>query len=268
MKVKVNEIEIDIDGDASLQDVVKKFKPGSDVCIVNGFPAAPDTLLKEKDEVVLIRRGEVPSESEMEALIRARHTPGVHEKLKCGIVGIAGLGGLGSNVAISLARMGIGKLIVADFDVVEPSNLNRQQYAIRHIGMKKTEAMREVLSEVNPYTKIDTYDVFLDSSNIPEIFAPVQVLVECFDRAENKSMLIRAAAERLPRSYVIGASGVAGWGGSNEIRTVRLSENLYMVGDFQSAAGPGRGLMAPRVSIAANHQANMAVSILMGEPEI
>ena len=128
----------------------QEIKPDADVLVVNGFPSSPDTLLKEKDEVIFIRRGEIPKAEELEALMVSRHTPGVHARLKKATVGIAGLGGLGSAVTIALARVGIGKLILVDFDLVEPSNLNRQHYAVGHIGLAKPDAMGRILDEINP----------------------------------------------------------------------------------------------------------------------
>jgi len=214
--------------------------------------------------VVLIRRGEVPSRGELEALMAARHTPGVHERMRSARVGVAGLGGLGSVVATALARVGVGELVLVDFDVVEPSNLNRQHYRIEDIGRPKTEAMVGQLASVNPCVRVIAHRVVLDEKNLFEIFEGVDVLVECLDRPEAKVMLIQAAAECLPNAFVVGASGVAGYGESNLIQTRRLGNRVYMVGDLISAAEPGRGLMAPRVGIAAHHQANLVVSLLMG----
>jgi len=263
IKIKVNEKEFVLKGNVTLGDIVSEFKPGADILLVNGIPTVHGTVLKHGDVVVIIMRGEIPSKSELEYLMVSRHTAGVHAKLKKATIGIAGLGGLGSHTAIALARVGIGKLIIADYDVVEPSNLNRQQYGIRHIGIKKTEALKDILEQINPYMKIYARDIILDQFNIPEIFQTADIIIECLDSAESKSILIRSALSGLPKAYVIGASGVAGFGKSNDIRSIRLSNKLFMVGDFKTGAGPGSGLMAPRVGIAAYHQANLAISILM-----
>jgi len=233
-------------------------------------PAPPvptvDVIIESGDRIVLIRRGEIPPADELETCMVARHSPKVHAIMKRATVGIAGLGGLGSNVAIALARMGIGMLVLADFDVVEPSNLNRQQYSTEHLGMLKTEAMALILAGINPYLSVVTWKVVLDAKNIPTIFGQVDIVVECFDRAEAKAMIIEVVTRSLPDTYLIGASGVAGYGLSNAIQTVRLGEKTYMVGDLCSAAEPGRGLMAPRVGIAAYHQANLVVSLLVDGP--
>jgi sulfur carrier protein ThiS adenylyltransferase len=195
----------------------------------------------------------------------ARHTPGVHQKIKESVVGIAGLGGLGSAVAIALARIGVGTLILVDFDVVEPSNLNRQQYFIHQVGMPKVEALRENLSKINPYVRIQTYPEKLDRKNVERIFGKAIVVVEAFDRAEEKAMLINVLSEKMPEIYIVAASGVAGYGDNNEIRTTRFSSKIFIVGDQRTAAQPGVGLMAPRVGIAAHHQANLVLRILLGE---
>jgi len=195
----------------------------------------------------------------------ARHTPKIHQKIKSSVVGIAGLGGLGSTVAIALARLGIGSLILVDFDIVEPSNLNRQQYFIHQIGMKKVEALKENISKINPYVKVKTYNEKLNPTNIERIFKEAFVIVEAFDRAEEKAMLINVISERMPDKYIVAASGVAGYGDNNEIKTVRFSSKIFIIGDQKTPAKPGVGLMAPRVGIAAHHQANTVLRILLGE---
>ncbi|MBC8420039.1 MAG: sulfur carrier protein ThiS adenylyltransferase ThiF [Desulfobacterales bacterium] len=263
INVQINEQNRSVPDGLTVGSLRDQERPGADVLVVNGFPCGPDTEVKEGDQVVFIRRGETPKEEELESLMVARHTPGVHSRMKGSAVGVAGLGGLGSNVAVALVRMGIGTLILADFDLVEPSNLNRQQYSIEHIGMPKTDAMTQILLDINPYTRVITHDVSLDRNNIPQIFQNVDVIVECLDRAEAKAMFIQTVLELLPETYIIGASGLAGYGDSNNIQSIRLGEKIFMVGDLVTPAEPGRGLMAPRVGIAAHHQANLVVSLLM-----
>jgi sulfur carrier protein ThiS adenylyltransferase len=247
----------------TLARVAKKFLPSADVFVVNGYPQDPGYVVKKKDRVVLIQKGRILSEGELETLLVARHSPGVHERVRKATVGIAGLGGLGSAAAISLARTGIGRIILADFDVVEPSNLNRQQYLVKHLGQRKTEALSEILAEVNPYVEVTTFNLELNPQNIPEVFRSADIILECFDDAQAKSMLLGSVRETLPQAYLVLASGLAGYGDSNSIRTRRMGERTYVVGDLKSAAGPGQGLMAPRVGIAAHHQANLVISLLM-----
>jgi sulfur carrier protein ThiS adenylyltransferase len=233
--------------------------------IYNGFPVTSDVTLKQGDAIVFIQQGETPSAEEFECFMMARHTPGIHQKIKKSVVGIAGLGGLGSAIAIALARVGVGKLILVDFDVVEPSNLNRQQYFVHQIGMPKTEALRKNIAAINPYVEVQTHQERLDRNNGERIFREAEVVVEAFDRAEEKAMLINLVSEKMPDKYVVAASGVAGYGDSNEIKTIRFSSKIFIVGDQKTAAEPGVGLMAPRVGIAAYHQANTVLRILLGE---
>jgi sulfur carrier protein ThiS adenylyltransferase len=263
--IKVNEKKVSIPPNFSLFDLKNQFKPNADVVIYNGFPANSDRPLKEGDEIVFIKKGEIPSPEEFECFMTARHTPGIHQKIKKSVVGIAGLGGLGSAIAIALARIGVGKLILVDFDVVEPSNLNRQQYFVHQIGMPKVEALQKNIATINPYVKVQTYQEKLDRNNVERIFEEVVVVVEAFDHAEEKAMLINAVSEKMPDKYIVAASGVAGYGENNEIKTVRFSSKIFIVGDQKTAAQPGVGLMAPRVGIAAHHQANTVLRILLGE---
>lgn len=265
IKIKLNEKELSIPSSFSLFQLREKFKPDADVLIYNGYPLQSDCQLKDGDEIVLIKKGEKPSQEEFEYLMMARHTPGIHEKVKKSIIGIAGLGGLGSTVAVALTRVGIGKLILADFDIVEPSNLNRQQYFSDQIGMPKVYALCETLLRINPYVKIETYNEKIDRNNVERIFKEADIVVEALDRAEEKVMLINAISEKLPEKYIVAASGVAGFGDNNEIKTVRFSSKIFIIGDQKTEARPGVGLMAPRVGIAAHHQANTVLRIILGE---
>ncbi len=223
MKVKINERETSVPSDITLFALKDRLKPSAEVMIYNGFPVDSDRPLREGDEIVLIKKGEIPLPEEFESLMVARHTPGIHQKIKKSVVGIAGLGGLGSVVAIALARVGVGKLILVDFDVVEPSNLNRQQYLVHQIGMPKTEALKKNIADINPYVKIETCREKLDRNNVETIFKEAQVVVEAFDKAEEKAMLINVVTEKMPDKYIVAASGVAGYGDDNEIKTIRFS---------------------------------------------
>jgi sulfur carrier protein ThiS adenylyltransferase len=265
IQIKLNEKEITVRVQETLFDLKSQYKPRADVIIYNGFPVATDRPLRQGDEVVLIQKGEVPAAEEFECLMMARHTPGVHRKIKKAVVGVAGLGGLGSAIAIALARVGVGRLILVDFDVVEPSNLNRQQYFVHQIGMAKVEALQENLAKINPYVKTEPIHEKLDSNNVCRIFKGADVVVEAFDRADQKAMLINVISDRMPETYLVAASGVAGYGDNNEIQTVRFSSRIFISGDQKTAAQPGIGLMAPRVGIAAHHQANTVLRILLGE---
>jgi len=266
--LKINEKEVIVSSEKTLWQLKAEFQPTADLVIYNGFPVTSDRLLEEGDEIVLIKKGEVPSSEEFECLMMSRHTPGVHQKIRKSVVGIAGVGGLGSAVAVALARIGIGTLILVDFDIVEPSNLNRQQYFVDQIGMLKVEALRDNLSRINPYVRIKIFPDKIDPDNVERLFGEAQVVVEAFDRADQKAMLINAISERMSETYIVAASGVAGYEANNEIQTIRFSSRIFIVGDQKTEARPGVGLMAPRVGIAAHHQANLVLRILLGEEKV
>jgi len=263
MKIKVNERPAEAKAGETLFGLRDRIKPDADVVILNGAAMNADAPLAAGDEISLITRGEKPSAEELEALMASRHTPGVHTKVKAATVGIAGLGGLGSAIAVALARVGVGKLIVADFDVVEPSNLNRQQYFVDQIGLLKTEALVANLRKINPYVEVEAHAVKLTPENIFPLFGTVDVMIEAFDRADQKAMLMQAFAAQKPVVPFIGASGMAGFGPEETIGVKKMGANIYIVGDLTTGARPGCGLMAPRVGIAAHMQANLALRLIV-----
>lgn len=267
MIIYLNEIRLQVDKCITVFKLRELYRKDSDIVILNGFPIDKDMNLNEGDRVTLIKRGEIPSKDELEALMIARHTPLVHEKVKSSKVLIAGLGGLGSSVALALARVGIGHLRIVDFDVVEPSNLNRQQYFVRHIGMKKAFALKELIEDINPFIEVEAIDRYIDGSNLKELCSDVDVAVEAFDKADNKAMLVNYMRKNLPDKKVVVASGMAGYHSSNSIVTRKVFKNIYLVGDGKNEARIGEGLMAPRVGVAAHHQANMVLRLLLGEFE-
>jgi sulfur carrier protein ThiS adenylyltransferase len=265
MQIKVNEQAHSFEENASLGAVRDRIKSDADLLIVNGYPASAETVLNNGDQVVLIKRGEAPEAEEFDALLTARHTPGVHATVKDATIGIAGVGGLGSAIAIALARTGVGHLIIADFDLVEPSNLNRQQYFIDQIGLPKVYALRDTLARINPHVRVTACHLRLTPQNIAEVFGHAQVLVEAFDLADQKVMLIENFATRFPDKPMVTGSGMAGYGPANTVLTQQVAKNLYLCGDATTAAAPGTGLMAPRVGVAAHHQANAVLRLLLGE---
>lgn len=173
-------------------------------------------------------------------------------------VGIAGAGGLGSNIAMLLARAGIGKLIISDFDVVSVSNLNRQAFNLDQVGLPKVEALAQNIRRVNPYIELDTYNVRLDEENIPKLYHSVDIMIEAFDTANAKAMLIECCTRHFPDLEIICASGLAGFGRGEDIRIMR-SGNLHIVGDLVSELSPGIAPIATRVMIVAAMQANLAL---------
>ncbi len=178
-------------------------------------------------------------------------------------VGIAGAGGLGSNCAIALARSGVGTLVICDFDYVETSNLNRQYYFSRQTGKPKVLALKENISEIDSKINVIISTEKLYESNIPEIFNGCNLLIEALDSAEMKQMFIETVQTKLQDIPVIAGSGLAGWGRSNDLRCRKLDKTLYVCGDESSNDSSETPVMAPRVGIVANMQANLAVELLM-----
>lgn len=178
-------------------------------------------------------------------------------------VGIAGAGGLGSNCAVALARSGIGHLIIADHDIIDIGNLNRQYYFIDQVGMKKTEALKENIRRINPDTRIDIYNTELTRDNIPVIFRDCDIIVEALDQSEMKEMLAETILSVWPERPLIIGSGLAGYGKTNKLKERTIGNTLIACGDEESETSDDLPPMAPRVGIVANMQANAVVEILM-----
>lgn len=179
-------------------------------------------------------------------------------------VTIAGLGGLGSNIAIFLTRCGVGHLHLIDFDHVEASNLNRQQYRVGDLGRPKTEALREILLSINPYTEVKTDAVRVDETNASDLLRDSDCICEAFDKPDSKAMLVNQALLHFPDTPLVSGVGMAGCGPSNLIRTRRVSRNFWVCGDGVSDVNKVGTLFAPRVAICAGHQGNLIIELLLG----
>jgi sulfur carrier protein ThiS adenylyltransferase len=193
-----------------------------------------------------------------------RNVPGSTSVLETCTVGVAGCGGLGSNAAVSLARAGIGGLILADFDLVEESNLNRQAFFLDDIGAPKVAALAGYLRRINPAIRLMLHDIRLEAAVVAEVFGAADLLLEAFDRAESKRWLIEAWCRAFPDRPVVAASGLSGLGKTEGMRVHRAGR-IVVCGDESSDLS--EGLCAPRVAIAANMQANVAVELLVGRAD-
>ncbi len=209
----------------------------------------------------------IPSKEDMQRALEARHGKDLQQKFTNSTVAICGLGGLGSNIAVSLARAGIGKLILVDFDKVDISNLHRQQYKADQIGRFKTEALAENLREIAPYIQVETHAVRMTEENFEALLSEADLICEAFDGAETKAMLVNGVLEKLHTKYLIAASGMAGLGSANSIQTRRITNRFYLCGDGISDVADDIGLVAPRVMLCAAHQAHMVLRILSGNFE-
>lgn len=185
-------------------------------------------------------------------------------RLKDKVVGIAGCGGLGSNCAIALARVGVGRLIIADYDKIEILNLNRQYFFTDQVGKAKVLALKENISRIDPFIKVETHEIQLNERNIPIVFKDCDVITEAFDRADMKQMIIETVLEKMPDRYLVCGSGLAGWGENNSIGTT-VSGKLYIIGDGVKEVSDEYPPLAPRVGIVANMQANLVLEILLGK---
>ena len=210
----------------------------------------------------------MPSKDEWIKALNDRHGEDLQSKISSTTVGICGLGGLGSNIAIALARAGIGKLILIDFDKVDITNLHRQQYKASQVGMYKTEALRENLKEINPYLETEIQTVCVTEENAKELLKECDIICEAFDNAECKAMLTNFVLEEMPDKYLVAASGMAGMGSANSIHTRKVTKRFYLCGDEISDVSEGIGLVSTRVMICAAHQAHTVLRLISNEFEV
>lgn len=207
------------------------------------------------------------TEKEWYSTLEKRHGADLQRKFSSACVAVCGLGGLGSNVAVSLARSGVGTLLLIDFDKVDMSNLHRQQYAVSQLGMCKTDAMKQTLAEIAPYCNVITHTVKLKEDNL-SLIADCDVVCECFDNTEYKAMLVNEVSEYYPEKYIVAASGMSGLHTGNTIQTKKFGKRLYICGDGTSDVADDGTLFAPRVMLCAAHQANTVLRIIAGEFDV
>ncbi len=207
----------------------------------------------------------IPSREAMQKALEDRIGKSLMEKFSRGVVAICGLGGLGSNIAISLARSGVGKLILVDFDRVDMGNLNRQQYKVSQLGMEKPTALFENLREIAPYVEIEAHCTKLDEANFSSILSSAQVICEAFDVPEDKSKLANFVLENPRDKVLISSSGMAGIDSANKIKTRKIAENFYICGDGVSDVDIHGTLFAPRVMLCAAHQSHLALQVIAGQ---
>ncbi|MBP5648816.1 MAG: thiamine biosynthesis protein ThiF [Clostridia bacterium] len=206
-------------------------------------------------------------EKELIEALKKRHGEELAGTFLESSVAICGLGGLGSNIAIALARSGVGRLILIDFDRVDVSNLHRQQYKTSQVGMLKAEALKENLKEIAPFVKLECYAEKVTEENAARLLEKASIVIEAFDKAEEKAKLVNFALENMPDKIIIGGSGMAGGGSGNLIRVRRIRKNFYLCGDNKTDVGGGERLFAPRVMMCASLMALTALRIIMGEME-
>lgn len=199
------------------------------------------------------------------AALDERHTTEVRKKLWEARVGIAGIGGLGSNTATALARAGVGHIHIVDDDEVDLPNINRQAYFYRHVGRKKTDALTEIIHDINPYIEVTADCVRVTEETVAEIFSGDKIICEAFDKAENKAAFVNGVLASLPDAVLVSGIGMAGYSDTNLIRTRKITNHFYVCGDEKNGLESGQKLMAPRVTACSAHQANMVIRLILGE---
>lgn len=210
----------------------------------------------------------IPSKEEWIKALNDRHGIEFQEKISSTTVAVCGLGGLGSNIAIALARASIGKLILIDFDKVDITNLHRQQYKANQMGMTKTEALQNNLKEINPYLETKIHTICLDESNAKDVLADADIICEAFDNAEAKANIVNFVLSEMPDKYIVAASGMAGLDSANLIKTRKVSKRFYLCGDEVNDIKDGIGLVSTRVMLCAAHQAHTVLRIIAEEYEV
>ena len=208
--------------------------------------------------------GNIPSREEFKNALIQKQGEQITDKLAQATVAVCGLGGLGSNVAINLVRAGIKKLILVDFDCVDVTNLQRQQYKAFQVGVPKADALVENLKEIAPYVELEAYNEKIAEGNIDKFVKEADVICEAFDDPEAKSLLVNEVLEKYPQKYLVAASGMAGTDDANSITTRKVSKHFYLCGDGKSDVSQGLALLAPRVQICAAHQALTIIRIISG----
>ncbi len=202
------------------------------------------------------------TKEEWSKALTKRHGEELQKKFSRATVAICGLGGLGSNIATSLARAGIGKLILIDFDCVDITNLHRQQYKANQIGRYKTEALAENIKEIAPYIELKINTVCVTEGNATCLLKDADIICEAFDAAECKAMLTNLVLEAMPDKFLVAASGMAGLGSANTIKTRKITSKFYLCGDEVSEVKDDIGLVSSRVMLCAAHQAQTVLRIL------
>lgn len=210
----------------------------------------------------------IPTKEEMTKALEIRQGVKLQRKFSSAAAAVCGLGGLGSNIAVSLARAGIGRLILIDYDRVDITNLHRQQYKASQVGRYKTEALSDCLREIAPYVVLETHTARIAENNAVDLLKDADVVCEAFDNAECKAMLTNIVLEKMPAKYLVAASGMAGIGTANSIRTRKITDRFYLCGDEVSEVSEAGGLLSSRVMLCAAHQAHAVLRILAGEFEV
>lgn len=233
------------------------------VVIVDGYQVGREYVFINGDNVIAIDKYKMPTAEQWESMTFARNGVKVNNAIINSRILIAGLGGIGSNLAVNLARLGIRKLHLIDYDTVDASNLNRQCYYVCDIGEYKTSALVGQLKQINPYADFTYENLKIDDTNVNKLLANCDIVCECFDNPTSKAIIVNNALKY--GKITVACSGMAGYGKAEDIKLKHAMTNLYIAGDGVSEASKGHGLMSPRVAVCAGIMANAVLRLLMGE---
>lgn len=233
------------------------------IALVNGRHMEPEDAVRDGDSVILIPDGRFIS-SAADMMLADRYTPEILSRIRNACIGIAGLGGIGSHIAESLARVGVGHMVIADFDRVDMTNLSRQNYFIEDIGKSKAECTATLLKRINPDLDLKVFDARITPDNALEVFGGCDVVCEAFDTPQAKSMLVESILCNDSNMVMVSVSGLAGFSDTESMHCIKRMNRLYVCGDGVSDSTVGAGLTATRVMACAGMAAHTALRIVMG----
>ena len=265
MSITVNGRQLDVASGTKASQIMAEFDSlGSDALwLLNGFAFSNDPVLADGDNLLCVSRTKAPDRITYDAIWTARYGERIYNRLKESHIPVCGAGGLGSHIAISLARLGIGGLTIIDKDVVDITNLGRQAYEMNDLGKPKVEALKNILHRINPFINVTAVHTTINESNYDEYLKGYPYVIEAFDSAENKANLTSYVLTHYPETTLIGASGVSGYDHPNTVQTKTLLSKYYQTGDGHSESS--LGLLAPRVMLCAAHEATMLLHLLLTE---
>lgn len=262
MHITLNGQTLDVPTGASALDVLSKYNlQATSLHLLNGFSFQDNPCLQDGDTLIARSVTEAPDEAAYDAIWEARYGQHIYQILKHSRVAICGVGGLGSHIAMSLTRLGIGELTIIDKDIVDITNLGRQAYELSDLGKPKVIALKALLHRINPFVKVTAIHDTIDAHNYDDYLIGVPYILEAFDAPENKAALTEYVITHYPNATLIGASGVSGYDEPNTVKTKQILPQYYQTGDGHSESS--LGLLAPRVMLCAAHQATMFLHLLL-----
>lgn len=261
MEIILNYSHLNISEKMTIKQLIEDEQLAAvNLIVVNGVLENEDYELKANDEVLAIDKHKLVDGEIIKRALFARNNSYLVTALKQTKVVILGCGGIGSNVARLLVQSGIEQLTLIDYDVVDPTNLNRQFYTYNQIGSYKIDCLGDNLQAINPNVKLTKLNVHLDKDNIASYTAGYDFVIDGFDTPLMKSLIVNSSGWH--GSYLILANGMAGIKPASEIVTRKLTDDVYVCGDGSNGVKPRIGLMATQVTLVASQMANKIIEII------